>query len=88
LARFFFDGSDSCGSFRAKVVGFIGILVIVFLAVYALADRMIGAKWFPMSATALRRSLVGANHDPMSTANVLDVRSPRGTGARARNHDY
>ena len=42
LTRFFFSDAGSYGSFRAKIVGFVGILVIVFLAVYSLAFRMIG----------------------------------------------
>jgi len=42
LTRFFFSDSGSYGSFRAKIVGFVGILVIVFLAAYSLASRMVG----------------------------------------------
>ena len=42
LTRFFFSDAGGYGSFRAKIVGFVGILVIVFLAVYSLASRVVG----------------------------------------------
>ena len=53
LARFFFDDFDTFkeelpdligGMGYFKVIGFAGILVIIFLAAYSLATRIVGAQ--------------------------------------------